>query len=259
MSIEDDAGLEPDAVDTSVDQNADTPPDAGETELSVADLAASLGWKPKDQWKGDTSGWTDAASFVKSKVSGVKRSQETIDRTVRATKDLLEKQKSTLIKQHEAELKRAREEGDTDAALEAQQAIHEAKSAPDIAAKQAVFIAENPWFESDDDANAIAVAAAERVARKGGSIDEQFEAAKKAVRKAMPELFDDDLGIPQPKLTPKTPLVNGGQRSAVSMPRARGWNDVPAAVKAAWPDKQLKSFNLTRDEFAKSYWQENGQ
>lgn len=256
MSTEDDAGLEPDAVDTSVDQVADV---AEAAEPSVTDLATSLGWKPKDQWKGDTSGWTDAAAFVKTKVSGVKRSQDTIDRTIKATKDLLEKQKNTLIKQHEAELKRAREEGDTDAALEAQQAIHEARTTPDIAAKQAVFVAENPWFEEDDDANAIAVAAAERIARKGGSIDEQFEAAKKAVKKAMPELFDDDLDTPQPKPTPKIPLVNGGQRSAVSMPRAKGWNDVPAAVRGQVSDKFLKDMSLTREEYAKSYWQENGQ
>jgi hypothetical protein len=45
------------------------------------------------------------------------------------------------------------------------------------------------------------------------------------------------------------------------MPRAKGWNDLPAYVRAAWPDKELKKFDLTRDELAQSYIkeQETGQ
>lgn len=33
---------------------------------TVEDLASELGWKPKDQWKGDASGWTPAADYLRT-------------------------------------------------------------------------------------------------------------------------------------------------------------------------------------------------
>lgn len=33
---------------------------------TLEDLASELGWKPKDQWKGDASGWTPAADYLRT-------------------------------------------------------------------------------------------------------------------------------------------------------------------------------------------------
>lgn len=231
-------------------------------EPTVADIAKSMGWKPKDEWKGDQSGWTDAASFIKKNAGTVKSLKAQTERTIRATEDLLNKQQAKLTKEWEAKLTEARSKGDTEGALEAQAEIHKVKETTTLASKQATFRASNPWFDANDDAKAIAIAAGKIGADKGEDIEQQFARAEKAVRKAMPELFEEtddaDLDDAGSQSTPKTPKVAGGQRGGNPAPRTKGWADLPAAVRAQVTPKLLQSWKTTPAEYAASYYKENG-
>ncbi len=78
----------------------------------------------------------------------------------------------------------------------------------------------------------------------------------------MPELFEEgddvDLDMSPSQSAPKAPKVAGGNRTTYGAPRAKGWADIPSNVRAQVTPKFLKSMSLTPQEYAASYWKENG-
>ncbi len=251
MTTEADTDAGEPAVDT-------TAPDVQEN--PVERIAAKLGWSPKDQWRGPEEKWVDAENFLTRTPEVLRELKDSNKRVIRATQDLINRERVKAIKDAEARYNAAREEGDVDAAIEARAELEEArKPDPSIADKQATFARENPWFNDNDDAHAIAWAAAERVRLRNGDIDDQFDAAIRAVKKAMPELFDSNLGERQPKSEPKPPAMHGGQRTVQAPAPKETWDAMPVNVRNDAEKAFVRTGMLTKDEFAASYWQEQKQ
>lgn len=243
-----------------IDDNA--PNDVAEHEpkavSSVERIASSMGWKPKELYKGPEDKWADAETFLERTPDVIKDLREKVDRVNKAAQAVIAKEKQKAIKDAQRMLNEAREQGDIDAAIEAQQALNEAQK-PDTYIENRIgrFREENPWFDNNVEAAAIAEAASNRIASKGGDVDEQIEAAVKAVKKAMPELFDLDTssGNPQPKPEPKVPSMQSGQRSANAEPVKKGWANIPADVRKQAETAFIRKGMLTQEEYAKSYWE----
>jgi hypothetical protein len=254
-------------METPTDTGSDH--DAGGGEAAAFDpvtFASELGWKPKEEWKGDTSKWTDAPDFLRRRLTKAEEAardyKKSIERVTRTASRLVESERAEArraIAAAEQRIEEAAAEGDADAARAATADLKRAQAAERDAGAPNEFALRNPWFETDDEARELAVASAQVVANRGGTKEQQFEAAEKAVRKAFPKLFEgaDDDDDPPPKPKPKAPHTEGGNRTPSTRTGPKGWNDMPAEarkqMKKAFVDKGM----LTEVQAAKAYWEEN--
>lgn len=208
---------------------------------TVEDVARELGWKPKEEYAGDDTEWRDAESFVRF---GIERNRD-LRKELRAVREDVGRigRTSAVMAEQAAERARAEErqkwegihtraveEGDLKVATEAVTKIAElATPAPKQPQSDPLvdrFVSENVWFNSDPIAQALAVAATNTVAARGGSIAEQLEEARKVVHQRFPEYA--------PKQTKPAPAVSQpGQRVATTTNRQKGFNDMPAEAQQA--------------------------
>lgn len=206
----------------------DTPNDApARGEASAPDLeslARDMGWRPKEDWKGDDSGWRDAGEFVKHTVDA----NRTLKRELGEVKDvvkglsktnerILERELAKQRKALERQFAEAVDANDPTAARQVSAQIDalERQSSPSgpLTEEQKVqyqrqFKAENPWFGVDTEATAYATAMAGVANQEGKSPEQQLAFAAEKVRKRFPELFD------KPVTQRNAPSVEGGQRGA---------------------------------------------
>lgn len=247
-------------TDTDAGQPAhDTPAPEGQ-DNPVERIAKQMGWSPEDQWRGPKDKWQPAEDFLLRTPDVLRDLKDSNKRVIQATKAIIDKERVKAVKEAEERYAKAREDNDIDAALQAKADLDEAKRPdPSIAEKQAAFARENPWFDKDDTATAIAMTAADRVAKRGGDVDEQMEMAVKAVKKAMPELFDPDPEERPSRSEPKAPSMQGGQRTSQTQAPRETWDALPADVRKEMQSAFVKTGMLTTEECAKAYWQEQKQ
>lgn len=214
------------------------------------DVAAEMGWSPKEKWKGDPDDWRDADEFLRRTPQMVKALKKQMETANRIASDRIEKIRESAMAEAEARIAAAVETGDVDAAAAAVADRDRASQKPD---KEVIsFAARNDWFNTDQVATQVAIAKAQEIANTGGSVTAQLEAAEKEVRKRFPELFEDE---PEAKPTKAPPSVqSGAQRSTAPAAREKGWNDLPRHIQGSVTPKFLKSMNLTQAEYAKSYF-----
>ena len=240
-----DVQMAPEAVSAPLPDVAlpDAPNDApARGEASAPDLeslARDMGWRPKEDWKGDDSGWRDAGEFVKHTVDA----NRTLKRELGEVKDvvkglsktnerILERELAKQRKALERQFAEAVDANDPTAARQVSAQIDalERQSSPSgpLTPEQKVeyqrrFKADNPWFGADTEATAYATAMAGVANQEGKSPEEQLAYAAEKVRKRFPELFDK----PAERRTP--PSVEGGSRS--SPPAKKTYP--PAVLQAA--------------------------
>lgn len=247
---------------------------AGEAQsFTLEAYAEQFGWKPKDQWKGDDSKWTDAPEFLKHTFDRTKEvAQETkkrIEHNNRVNARLMEaerKKAREAIADAERRIEEAAAEGDTEGAKAATRDLRVAEQQREALSVRAKFEKENPWFGSDKRATRLAQIAAQELIDEVGnpSPEEQFEAARKAVQEAMPHLFegsaaDDDDDEPAPKPKKAAPMVQGGARTPPLRRGPKGWDDIPLSDRKAVEKAYINSGRLTKEEYAKTYWTEKGE
>lgn len=246
--------------DTGI-ETAEAPADAGpppDPMDLMREIAAEGGWSPKDKWKGDPEAWRDAPDFLRKNAGALKATRKQVEAVTRMAAQQVEKATADAIRDAKAMIKEAASTGDEDLAEQgaAQLELATAKPDPEVAA----FAKANPWFHpvtGEPEARAVAIAAAEKVFKLGGTVAEQVAAGEKEARKRFPELFEDgEADEPPPRRQP--PAVEGGRRAAsTGAPRERGWADLPAAVRSSITPSYLRTFGLTQDEAAKAYFKEN--
>lgn len=219
----------------------------------MQEVASELGWAPKEKWKGDIEDWRDADEFLRRTPQMVKAIKKQVEAANRLAADRIEKIQASARAEAEARIAAAVEAGDVEAAATAVADRDRATQAPD---KEVInFAARNDWFNTNKAATRLAIDTAEEIANTGGTVAAQLEAAEKEVRKRFPELFEDE---PEVKPTKAPPSVQGGvQRSTAPVAREKGWNDLPKHIQNGMTPKHLKSFGLTQDEYAKSWFKEN--
>lgn len=215
----------------------DAPNDApARGEASAPDLeslARDMGWRPKEDWKGDDSGWRDAGEFVKHTVDA----NRTLKRELGEVKDvvkglsktnerILERELAKQRKALERQFAEAVDANDPTAARQVSAQIDALDRTPVATDYKSKFKADNPWFGVDTEASAYATAMAGVAASEGKDPEAQLAYASEKVRKRFPELFDK----PTERRTP--PAVEGGSRGSPP-PRKTYPPAVLAAAKAA--------------------------
>jgi hypothetical protein len=260
MELEDDLPPEEgvaDAIDAPVeDAPAEVVEDAPAP--TVEDLANDMGWRPKDQWRGDPDKWKPAHEFLRATVdvnhklgNKLKSFEEQLSTMARTSATLTER----AVAQERQRILDARKEaidmGDH-AAVEA--ADEELRSLPKLESVNAPppetqdFMARNTWFNQDQEATAWATNRAGELAKQGIGTARQLAIVEREAKGLFPELFPEPK--PKAKAAPLTPPGSRGGKTA-----AKGFTALPADAQAAALDYEKRGI-CKRDEYAKLYFEE---
>jgi hypothetical protein len=257
--------------------------------------ARSQGWVPKDQFRGDPEKWRPADEFVKrgeellpialERARSAERRvqdmeaqfQQQLKRVEKVSQIALERQRADLQARYDAALRDAAASGDLDRydnlSQGRQQAFqqfdeHVQKQLEEEAAprrdqglppelRQTVegWIAENNWFNVDQELNAVAQAHHMRLLREqpGLPLTENLAQTRKYVQQRYPERF----GITQKPPVQAAVEPGGGRMPSASAARAKGANDLPADVRAV--GERFVKQGLFKDlgEYARDYFADN--
>jgi hypothetical protein len=193
---------------------------------SYEERARSGGWRPKEEFEGGQDSWVDAEEFVKrkplferikSQSKELKEMKSTINSMAnhfqKATATAVNKAISELNKQrHEAiELGKVEDVDAIDAQIAEQKAIVvEAPKGGNVPSEIREWIAENPWFEKDEELQIFAQAHNDTYLRRHpGNLAKSLEETTKATKKAFPEKFEK-------KPVPPSPVEGGGAPKGAS-------------------------------------------
>lgn len=226
-----------------------------EVELSpIEQLALEAGWKPKTEWKGDTTEYREADDFLKHHVkrskessSDAKKLKDQMDRMVRTNEKLLARALDEQREELEERHRLAVEAKDHKLARNLSREIDELDE-PSTGDPAAEFKSRNAsWFGKDEDATAYAYGVCQREANKGKTSAEQLEIAEEAVKRKYPELFGS--------VERKTAPAVGAPTARSSAPKAKTFDNLPPAAKQACLAFEKKG--LKRDAYVRSYYEEN--
>ncbi len=246
-----DAGADFEAQQAAAEAGADP-------SISLEDLAREMGWSPKDAWRGDPDAWRPAADFLRSTVSvnkSLRAEIKDIKRTIEKTSTAMAEEKLAKWKAElEAKFEEAVESGDKTAAkqVSAELAKLEQQQGGGDNPEDA-FAAENPWYGKDEEATALAQGVSFRLANQGKSVAEQLAAAKAAVEKRFPELFEVT-----PKRKAPASVHEPGSRGAGQRSGGQGWNDLPMDVQQQMERAFVRTGMVTdKALLAKNWFAEN--
>ena len=258
-SAEADTGLDAGADDNTATQHTDAP--------EIEALAAEVGWKPADQWKGE--GHMPASDYLrhqaaraKDKSDEVKSLAKRMDKIARTSATVLERQLAEQRSELEAKYADLVADNKPNEARRVAQQIDQLDRAGDDEDVATDFKTRNAsWFDKDDEATAFAYGVCEREARKGTSPEKQLEIAEAAVKKRFPELFENPGST---ALRRPAPVV-GAPTSRSAPPRAKGVTaeTAPPEVKKALTSYLSRLPKEKHADFTKRYLDEynneNGQ
>lgn len=255
---------EADQLDQIDDEAADDAPEgqdeAAQPNPEAEKVARLMGWKPKEEWRGDQTNWRPAEDFLRetpeinrSLRKKVEASEGKLSRVIAEVAKLSTDQRQRMGAEAEARLKAAVESGDTAEALKVLKDV-EAKRQPDEAPAFTDFKARNAdWWDVDEEATAFAAVLDARYA-KGGITDQEahMKRVEAGVKKAFPALFEAGDGSPrkEPKEDPptdrRTPLVARGNRADPSKPTTITASTLTREQKAA-----ADEYGVSHADFAK--------
>lgn len=247
--------------------------DAQSEALSAEDRALTMGWTPKDQFKGDPEKWVDAETFVKRGEEFLpflkannRRLEQALDRAQKETaalKSSIDEVKQFYSKSEqrayerarkdlEAELEQAAQAGDVEGVKSVTKDIAElerdiAKPKPEKAATSPdfdAFVKDNPWWEKDKALTAAAVAISEDVTRETGWRDGPrfFEEVAKRVKSEFPTKFENPNRRNVASVEGNTPTRKAGKTLSDLPPEAR-------AIAQKWEKQGV----MTTAEYLKNY------
>lgn len=266
--LEDDLAPEGEEDDEE-EVEADADDDGEEPEPSVQDIAKSLGWTPKDKWRGDPRKWTPASEFIrrgaewrKEYTRKVKDLEERLEGRERVTTVALQRQAA----RYEAELKAARKEaikaGDVERVEQIDAEIQQAALPidEDVQAEQMV----SEWLQEpllarffSDNIDAIDDEAVFDAVLRVGQGEATTVAAVKAMKEYLAELAPPVTRQPaeQPKRRDPPMYADAGGRS-----RGQSWASklTPDEIKEADSLVKEKLFG-SREEYAEQLFKNRGQ
>lgn len=235
----------------------DTPTEANDTPPpSLEDIAANMGWSPKEQWRGDAGKWKPAHEFVAAtadinaklatKIKSVDEQLANISRTNAA---MLERALAEQRKQLLQERQEAFDVGDRERFDAADQqlkqipsAVPKAPPAPEV---QAFAEKHAAWFQKDQEATNWAFNRAEELAKQGLSAPRQLAIVERELGTYFPEYADK----PKPKAVA---LSQPGNRASTT--RAKTFADLPAEAQKAARDFAATG-KVTLEQYVASYFQ----
>jgi hypothetical protein len=256
--------------------------DADEARQQIEARARSMGWTPKDEFKGDPTKWRDAGEFVergenllplvKAQNKRLEREVAELKQTTRELGDYLSKTEQRAYDRAMADLKQQRKEalaaGDGDAFDKADEQIEQLKS--DAAAKAAKraekkddgadpvyteWESRNPWLK-DTELQEYAEFAAQKL-RAGGEKAtgaDFLDLVAKKVKDQFPAKFTNPRRESAQSVEGAAPARRGGGKTYADMPaEARAACDRMAKNGFAGNDKAMASFKA---DYVKNYFEE---
>lgn len=211
--------IEPVGEPTGIDESIGAGEPAGNAEPTAADQAREKGWRPKEEYTGDGE-WVDAEEFLRRKPFFDKMSKQSqeikrLQRTVESMANHYHKSVAIAVdkavKSLRAERREAIESGDADRveAIDAEIAQHQnqqqavAQSANTVSPEVIDWVAENQWFNSDQEMRAFAVTYNENYLKANpNDIGESLRKTLVAVKKAFPEKFESQGRKPHSQSSP---------------------------------------------------------
>ncbi len=250
--VEDAGGIAAPEIDTTPVEAA--PP-------SMEDVASKMGWRPKDDWRGDPEKWKPAHEFVVNtadvnhklgnRLKGLEETIGTMARTsAQVTERALAKQRDELLAKREE----AFDTGDRDGFLKADKELTELAAIPLPAAGTdyvATFKSKNDWFEKDTDATTWAVNRAGELGKQGISPERQLQIVEREAKNLFPDLYPEAT-----RPAKAAPLNAPGNRGSAAA--AKGFSALPADAQKAALDYDKRGI-ITKDEYARMYFEENGR
>lgn len=245
-------------------------------EPTVEDRARDMGWRPKDEFKGDDTKWVDAETFVKrgEEILPILRATAKKDReALEAAKAEIAEMKKTFSefkRYHSATEQRALEkarkelEREMAEAVEAKdhQAVREIANemaslskdvrtdddgndmgSPQMVAFKEEWERENPWINTDPDLKAYAFGICQDMAAKGVKPKDQLIEAAKKVRQAFPHKFENDRRKAPAAVEGQTPPRKAG----------KGRSDLPPEARQTM-DRWVKQGLITEAQYLKDYF-----
>lgn len=242
---------------------------------SMEDQAREMGWRPKEEFKGDDSKWVDAETFVKRGEdilpivrANAKKDREALE-AARAEIAEMKKTFGEFKKYHSQTERRAYERAMRD--LEERQA--EAVEAGDLKAVREItkemtdlskdvqtdgngdpyesedhkgelarWKGENPWFEKDSVMTGAAIAIASELEAQGVKGKAQMDEVAKRIKAEFPHKFENERRKVPAAVEGASPPRKGGKTRSDLPPEAR-----------AQMDKWVKQGLLTEAQFLKDY------
>lgn len=234
----------------------------------IADLAKSMGWRPKEEFKGDPNLWKPADEYIRAG-GEIQRGQSRELKELRTTMDNIARTnaaivQSTIAAEREkliAKYNQAVEDGDAATSFnlgrqidnlnqQAQTIVNPPPAAPPPEAQ--AWVQRNNWFNQDPLARDLALNVAERYARAGHGTEEQLQAAEREVRRTYPHLFGAS-SKPPPGVQPPA------SRSGASRRVGSTFADLPAEAKKIAQDMADRGVIPDKEAYAKQYWQNVGK
>lgn len=225
-------------------------------------VAALMGWKPIDQWKGDKTNWRPAEEFLAEVPQLLRKARETttkqrsqLDRIVAEVAKLSANQRRDMDARQERELEQAIEAGDTEAARKILNEVRTSQGNDEPPAVAEFKTRNAEWFEVDPEATAYAAMLDQMYARQApNGISDHAAHMKRiedGVKKKFPELFGEgNEEQPEPKTQKaRAPLVASGNRVS-------GRNDNGLMTVSNMTPQQraaAKELGISEASYAKSF------
>lgn len=260
--------------DDPIDENAETATLTGSVaegeEPITLRVAKQLGWKPKEEWPEgrDPEGWVDYEAFLENTPKQVEdlraRNRELTERSERSARAAAEVIEEDRRKSREEAQRVIRESDNPDERARAAERLAQNAGPPP---ETRAWLAKNPWFETDPDAQALATATVNRLAGRGATVADQLSEAEATVKKRFPEYFAN--GTEQRlsdvrRQAPNPPQVQPGTRAMTTQTKDKGFAEIPAGDRQAFRTHLLKHFTArglsqpdAEKRYAQSYWREH--
>lgn len=226
--------------------------------VTLEGLASEMGWRPKEEWKGDPDKWKPADAFMRSTVdvnhklgNRLKSMEDQLTRVARTSVAMTERavaaERERLLKERDE----AFDAGDRETFQRADRELQKVEQAAPLAVPDEThdFVQRNAsWFQKDQEATAWAVKRADELAKTGLGPARQLAIVEREAKQLFPEFFEAEKPKPKP-----APLNNPGARSAA--PAKRGFASLPpeAQKEALYFEKK----GIPREDYAKTYYEEN--
>ena len=227
----------------------------GEADDPFVPIAKKAGWVDLEHWTRDPKDHVDARTYVERLPDALEQREERLRRYSQVAETAAEEARQAGVREAERRLREAHQRGDEDGVVRAGQELAQSRPHPQTVS----WMADNPWFKTDEDARVLAVTAIQRAERSGASIKAQLKAGEDAVRARFPEHFGRSLTFAEPRqaptlanVTPQAPQVQGGSRGVtIRASQEKGWADMPSADRRTYERDFMRSMlrnGLTRED-----------
>lgn len=269
------AGLNTEEESEEPEQSEQQDQEDDQVDPSIEAEARKYGWRPKDEWRGDKSGWVDPKRFLELPSTHVKQLraekeaeaeefQRRLERLERGNRAALDAQK----RQHEAELarlkqerRRAAEDGDMDMFDRLDKEVADAEGVqfdePEPEQPKGPHPDVKAYMDTDEGAwikNPVLVAEGSelingsKIALSMSPID-QVKWAEQQLRARYPQMFPQ----PEPEKPERKPRVDGG---GLASGKQQGlFNKLPPEAKRAAKEFKEAGYISSLEEYAKTYFE----